>query len=68
MSGALIEGIIEVVIGLVGCYLGFVFMFKKWKERDFLTFFLLAGMIFSFFIVLRGMYLLRIAFTEYGWI
>ena len=68
MSEALIEGIIEIVIGLIGCYFGFVFMIKKIKERDLLAFFLFAATIFSIFILLRGMYHLRIALTEYRWI
>ena len=68
MSGALIGGIVIVIVGMIGCYLGFVYTIKKFKERDLLTFFLLVAMIFSFLILLRGMYLLRVGLHEIGWI
>jgi hypothetical protein len=67
MSYALFEGVFEVIVGLIGCYLGFVYTIKKFKERDFLTFFLIVATIFSFLILLRGMYMLRVGLTKVGW-
>jgi len=68
MISALYEGIFEVSVGSIGCYLGFVYSIKKFKERDFLTFFLIVATIFSFLILLRGLYMLRVGLTEIGWI
>jgi len=68
MSLALFEGVFEVIVGMIGCYLSFVYAIKKFKERDFLTFFLIVATIFSFFIMLRGMYMLRVGLTEVGWL
>ena len=68
MSLALFEGLFEVIVGIIGCYLCFVYTIKKFKERDFLTFFLIVATIFSFLILLRGMYMLRVGLTEIGWL
>jgi hypothetical protein len=68
MSVALVGPIVVVIVGLIGCYLGFVYTIKKFKERDFLAFFLLVATIFSFFVLLRGMHFLRVGLHEIGWI
>jgi len=68
MSSTLCEGVLEVIVGMIGCFLGFVVTVKKFKERDFLKFFLLVATVFSFLILLRGMYFLLAGLTELGWI
>jgi len=68
MSVALAGSIVVIIVGLIGCFLGFVVTVKKFKERDFLALFSLVATIFSFLILLRAMYLLRIGLHEIGWI
>jgi len=68
MSLALFEGVFEVIVGIIGCYFSFVYTIKKFKERDFLTFFLIVATIFSFLILLRKMYMLQVGLTEVGWL
>jgi len=68
MSVALVGPIAVIIVGLIGCLLGFVVTVKKFRERDFLAFFSLVATIFSFLILLRGMYLLRVGLHEMGWI